>query len=246
MIRVRGLTKRRGDRTVLRDLTFDVGAGEVVAVVGPSGGGKSTLLRCLNGLEPFDSGEVEVGEHRLGPGVDPRRDAALLLAVRRKLGMVFQALNLFPHMSALDNLVEAPIHVLGEDPAAARARAAELLARVGLGTKGASLPRALSGGEQQRVAIARALMMRPEALLFDEPTSALDPVLAAEILGLVDELARDGQAMVVVTHSMRFARRTATRVLVLADGACVENGPPGQVLEAPAHPITKAFLAAIS
>jgi polar amino acid transport system ATP-binding protein len=243
MITVEDLHKRHGDLEVLKGVSMSVGPGEVAAIIGPSGGGKSTFLRCINGLEPFHQGKITVGDHSLTAGTHPRRDAALLQAVRRRAGMVFQQFNLFPHMSVLDNLVEAPVHVQGEARDAALARAKELLERMGLTKRMDAMPRQLSGGQQQRVAIARALMMKPEAVLFDEPTSALDPVMAGEVLAVMADLAKGGQTMVVVTHSMSFARNVATRVHVFADGLDVENGPPDELFGSPQHAVTKAFLA---
>ena len=212
-------------------------------MIGPSGGGKSTFLRCINGLEPFQGGEVRVGGRVLTPRTDPRRDARVLLGVRRTVGFVFQQFNLFPHLTVMENLTEAPIRVLREPREEAVVRALALLERVGLRDKRDSYPRSLSGGQQQRVAIARALVMRPEAILLDEPTSALDPVMAAEVLAVMADLAREGQTMIVVTHSMGFARGVATRVHVFADGLDVESGPPAQVFGDPQHAVTRAFLA---
>jgi len=242
MIAVRGLVKRHGALEVLKGLSFEVQKGEVAAVIGPSGGGKSTFLRCLNGLEGFEGGEVRVGDNVLTPATHPRRDAALLQRVRRQVGFVFQQFNLFPHLTVLENVTESPVQVLGlaRDEAEARGRA--LLDRVGLGEKLAHLPRQLSGGQQQRVAIARTLAMQPEAILFDEPTSALDPVMTGEVLAVIADLARGGQTMVVVTHAMGFARGVATTVHVFADGHDVEHGPPDRVLGDPQHAVTKGFL----
>jgi polar amino acid transport system ATP-binding protein len=242
MITVRGLVKRHGDLEVLKGLDFEVKKGEVAAVIGPSGGGKSTFLRCLNGLEGFQAGEVRVGAHALTAATEPRRDAALLQKVRRQVGFVFQQFNLFPHLTALENVTEAPIHVLGRRRDEAEARGKELLARVGLGDKLDCRPRQLSGGQQQRVAIARALAMEPEAILFDEPTSALDPVMTGEVLSVIADLAAAGQTMVVVTHAMGFAKGVASTVHVFAGGHDVEHGPPDQVLGDPQHPVTRAFL----
>ena len=242
MISVRGLVKRHGPLEILKDLDFEVTKGEVAVVIGPSGGGKSTFLRCLNGLETFEGGEVRVGEHRLTPATDPRRDAGLLQRVRRQVGFVFQQFHLFPHLTALENVVEAPVHVLRIPREQAEVQGRTLLERVGLGDKLRHLPRQLSGGQQQRVAIARALAMQPEAILFDEPTSALDPVMTSEVLAVIADLARSGQTMVVVTHAMGFARGVATTVHVFADGHDVEHGPPEKVLGDPQHPVTKAFL----
>jgi ABC-type polar amino acid transport system ATPase subunit len=242
MIAVRELRKRFGNQEILGGISLDVRRGEVAAVMGPSGGGKSTLLRCLNGLEPFDAGAVAIGDLELRPGMHPRRDARLLQAVRRHLGFVFQQFNLFPHRTVLENLIEAPIHVLGlaRDEAVARAR--RLLERVGLPEKEDAYPRHLSGGQQQRVAIARALAMEPEAMLFDEPTSALDPAMANEVLTVIADLARGGQTMVVVTHSTAFALGAATTVHVLAAGRTVESGPAERVLNDPHHDLTRRFL----
>jgi len=239
MISVKGLVKRFGDAEILSGISLEVGTGEVAVVVGPSGGGKSTFLRCINGLEPFHAGEVKVGGFTLGPET---REPRVLQAVRRAVGFVFQQFNLFPHLTALGNCVEAPVQVLGEPRGSAAARAREMLERVGLAGREEAYPRDLSGGQQQRVAIARALLMRPEAILFDEPTSALDPVMASEVLGVMTDLAKGGQTMIVVTHSMHFARNVATSVHVFAEGRVVESGPPAQVFADPQHETTKAFL----
>jgi polar amino acid transport system ATP-binding protein len=241
MINVEGLVKRHGTLEVLKGISMVVNKGEVAAVIGPSGGGKSTFLRCINGLEPFQAGRVSVCGEDLGPGVDERHDAARLRSVRRRVGFVFQQFHLFPHLDVLGNLCEAPVQVAGELRAEAEARAIELLRRVGLEAKARSMPRDLSGGQQQRVAIARSLMMRPEAILFDEPTSALDPVMAREVLGVMGDLARGGQTMIVVTHSMEFAREIATTVHVFAGGHDVESGPPARVFSDPQHDVTRAF-----
>jgi polar amino acid transport system ATP-binding protein len=242
VVAVRGVTTRLGGTEVLRGVDLALDRGEVVAVLGPSGGGKSTLLRAINYLTPFHAGEVEVAGQRLRPGLSERRDAALLRAVRRRVGMVFQHFHLFPHLSALDNVSAAPRRVLGLGREAARARARALLERVGLDGQADAFPHALSGGQQQRVAIARALAMEPEVLLLDEPTSALDPRLVGEVLAVIADLARAGQTMVVVTHELGFARRVASRALVLAGGRVVEEGAPERLLEAPQAPETRAFL----
>jgi polar amino acid transport system ATP-binding protein len=242
MIAVTNLVKRYGDTEILKGISLQVRKGEVHSIIGPSGGGKSTFLRCLNGLEPFQSGELRVGDHLLTPTTNPRSDARLLEAVRRQVGFVFQQFNLFPHLTVLENVTEAPIHVLKLKRSEARERAERLLARVGLSAKHATYPRELSGGQQQRVAIARALVMEPDAILFDEPTSALDPVMASEILTLMEGLARDGQTMIVVTHSMGFARNVASQVHVFADGYDVESGPPSKLFSSPQHPTTQSFL----
>jgi ABC-type polar amino acid transport system ATPase subunit len=242
MINVTKLQKRHGPNEILKGISMEITAGEVAAIIGPSGGGKSTFLRCINGLEPFQGGKIEIGDCVLTSETNPRTDAALLCKVRRKAGMVFQQFNLFPHLSVTENLIEAPVQVLKESRDEAIPRAERLLMRVGLTARKDAYPKDLSGGQQQRVAIARALMMNPEAILFDEPTSALDPVMAAEVLSVIADLAKGGQTMVVVTHSMSFARSVATHVHVFADGHDVEHGPPEQLFGDPQHPVTKSFL----
>jgi len=243
VLRARGLHTRRGEVEILRGVDLDVGRGEVLAVVGPSGSGKTTLLRAFNYLTPFDAGEVEVAGCRLRPGMCERADAADLRAVRLRVGMVFQSFHLFPHLTAIDNVAEAPRRVLGLSRAQAHDLAATLLRRVGLEDRAAALPHALSGGQQQRVAIARALAMKPVALLLDEPTSALDPRMTGEILAVVRALAETGQTMVVVTHEIAFARQVAGRVAVLVEGCIVEEGAVHEVLDHPRHGETRAFLA---
>jgi polar amino acid transport system ATP-binding protein len=242
VIAVRGLRLALGGREILRGVDLDVGRGEVLAVVGPSGGGKSSLLRGINYLTPFTEGAVEVVGHRLTPGMNERRHAALLRSVRSRVGMVFQSFHLFPHLTALGNVMEAPRRVLGLPVDEARGRAAELLERVGLASHADAWPHTLSGGQQQRVAIARALAMEPVALLLDEPTSALDPRLRGEVLGVIADLAAAGQTMIIVTHEVPFARRVAHRVLVLADGRVVEQGTPADVFERPRSAETRSFL----
>jgi polar amino acid transport system ATP-binding protein len=242
MIDVRDLHKSHGTLKVLRGVTMSVAEGEVAVIVGPSGGGKSTLLRCLNGLEPFDAGEVHVGGHRLRPGPHHRGDQEKLRQVRRIVGFVFQQFNLFPHLSVLGNVVEAPMRVLRLSDEAAVDRATKLLDRVGLKDKLHERPDRLSGGQQQRVAIARALAMEPRVILFDEPTSALDPRMTAEVLAVLGDLAKAGQTMVVVTHAMSFARRAATTVHVFQNGTALESGPPEQIFESPCHAATAEFL----
>ena len=230
MIEVHELVKRHGAREVLRGVSLSVRCGEVAAIGGPSGGGKSTFLRCLNGLDRFEGGSVTIDGLRLDAGLsEPARERALR-GIRRRVGMVFQAFHLFPHRSALANVTEAPIHVLGLPRAEAEDRARRLLDRVGLGDRLDARPAQLSGGQQQRVAIARALAMGPRVLLFDEPTSALDSRMAGEVLAVMADLARDGQTMVVVTHDLRFARRAAHTVHVFGDGRVVATGPPDVVL----------------
>ena len=242
IIRAHGVGLRLGEQEILRDLDFEIARGEVVAVVGPSGSGKSSLLRGLNYLTPFTSGEVEIAGHRLLPGLSEGRDAELLRSVRTKVGMVFQSFHLFPHLSALANVVEAPQRVLGLPHAEARQRAEELFARVGLSAYADAYPHTLSGGQQQRVAIARALAMRPAALLLDEPTSALDPRLRGEVLSVIADLAGAGQTMIIVTHEIPFARRVAHRALVLVGGSIIESGTAEEIFERPRSEETRRFL----
>jgi len=244
VVAVRALRTRFGAAEVLGGIDFSVDRGEVLAVIGPSGGGKTTLLRALNYLTPFSAGEVEIAGLRLRPGMSERTDAALLRSVRQRAGMVFQAFHLFPHLTVLGNVTEAPRRVLGLAPAAATTRAQELLQRVGLGGHAQAFPHMLSGGQQQRVAIARALAMEPEVLLLDEPTSALDRRLVGDVLAVVADLAAGGQTMIIVTHELGFARRVAHRVLVLADGQIVESGGPADVLERPRSAAARALLTA--
>ena len=244
---VRGLHKSFGATEVLRGVDLEVARGEVVCVIGSSGSGKSTLLHCINGLEPFDAGEVLVCAEPIGWG--PERDGVrqrvperAMTRLRRRIGMVFQQFNLFPHMTVLGNVIAAPVSVLKQDRAAAVTRARELLAKVGLSHKEDAYPAQLSGGQQQRVAIARALAMGPEAMLFDEATSALDPELVGEVLAAMRGLADEGMTMVVVTHEIGFARDVADRVVFLDRGVVLEHGPARQVLAAPAHPRLREFL----
>lgn len=238
-IEVRGLRKAFGDLEVLRGIDFSVARGEVVCVIGPSGSGKSTLLRCVNLLEEPSAGRVTVaGTEVTDPDVDIDR-------VRRRIGMVFQAFNLFPHLSALENLTIAQRRVLGRDRADAERIARANLERVGLSDKEAAYPAQLSGGQQQRVAIARALSMEPELMLFDEPTSALDPELVGDVLAVMRGLAQDGMTMLVVTHEMSFAREVADRVVFMDGGVIVEEGTPEQVVGAPQHERTRTFLARV-
>ena len=241
MIEVRNLVKDHGALRVLDGVCLSVKRGEVAAVIGPSGGGKSTLLRCINGLETFQQGEVSVDTLRLTPG--DGHAALNLRRLRRRVGMVFQQFNLFPHMTVLDNVLSGPRFVLGQSRAAAEPEARQLLDRVGLGDKLHARPEQLSGGQQQRVAIARALAVRPEAILFDEPTSALDPRMAGEVLSVIADLAKSGQTMIVVTHAMHFARQVAHTVHVMDAGRIVESGPPAQVFDAPREDATQRFVA---
>jgi len=242
LLSVMNLVKRRGTCEVLKGVSLRVEQGTVGVLIGPSGSGKSTVLRCINGLESFESGEVAVGIAKLGAGNGNGR-AAQLQQVRRCVGTVFQQFNLFPHLSVLQNVIEAPVHVLRKPKEAAIGEARALLDRVGLSDRLDAMPHQLSGGQQQRVAIARALAMQPDLILFDEPTSALDPKMTGEVLAVIADLARLGQTMLVVTHAMAFARKVATDVHVLSDGLIVESGAPEKIFDAPRHPATRELLA---
>jgi ABC-type polar amino acid transport system ATPase subunit len=234
------VTKRYHEKTILDGVSIAIRQGEITAMIGPSGGGKSTLLRSINGLNTIDAGEVRVGEHRLTADSGRSKEAAR--AVRRKVGMVFQDFQLFPHLTALGNVCEAPQRVAGKSRSAAEERGRELLAQVGLGERTGHYPSQLSGGQKQRVAIARALAMDPEVLLCDEITSALDPELKHEVLDVLEDLRREGLTLIMVTHEIGFARRAADRVVVLAGGKIVEDGPPSQVIDAPRTERTQQFL----
>jgi len=236
LVEMRGIVKRFGDTVVLDGVDLVVHRGEVVVLIGPSGAGKSTLLRCINGLERIQEGTIHV------VGEELVYKEKHLNHIRSRIGMVFQAFNLFPHMKVIDNITMAQQDVLNRPRKEARARAEELLERVGLTEKAQEYPDNLSGGQQQRVAIARSLAMDPEVMLFDEPTSALDPELVGEVLQVMRTLADEGMTMIVVSHEMRFARRAAHRVMLMADKGIVEEGPPEQVLEKPNSERGKAFL----
>jgi polar amino acid transport system ATP-binding protein len=236
MIRLENVEKSFGANHVLRGISGRVEKGEVVCIIGPSGSGKSTILRCINGLESYDKGAITVE----GARVD--RDSPSITSIRTQVSMVFQRFNLFPHRTALENVIEGPIHVKREPVAEATERGKTLLARVGLAGKADAYPAQLSGGQMQRVAIARALAMQPKAILFDEPTSALDPELVGEVLGVMRSLAEDGMTMAVVTHEMGFAREVADRVLFLDHGIIVEEGPARELLSNPQEPRTQDFL----
>jgi polar amino acid transport system ATP-binding protein len=242
VIDIRGLYKRHGSVEILRDLSFSVEKGEVAAIIGPSGGGKSTLLRCINGLEPFERGQIKVGEVVLTADASPQMRASLLRSIRKRVGFVFQQFNLFPHLDVLGNVVEAPVHVLGQSRAEAVAEAERLLAKVGMAHKRNAFAHELSGGQQQRVAIARALAMKPEVMLLDEPTSALDPLMAAEVMSVVSDLAKAGQTMIVVTHQLGLVKAIANTVHVFAEGRRAEHGPTEAVFGDPQHATTRAFL----
>ncbi len=246
VVRVTDLHKAFGDHEVLTGIDMEVAMGEVVVVFGRSGSGKSTLLRCINYLEEPTSGAIEVGGVTVEPGPRTRRQREVIRSIRLKAGMVFQEFNLFPHLTALENVIEAPITVKGEQRAHATAKAEVLLAQVGLADKGGEYPIRLSGGQKQRVAIARALAMEPEVMLFDEPTSALDPELISEVLAVMKALATEMRmTMIVVTHEMGFAREVADTMAFFHEGSIVEQGPPSQVISNPQHPQTKRFLEAV-
>jgi polar amino acid transport system ATP-binding protein len=236
------VTKRFGTRHVLNGVNLTAKGGETVALIGPSGGGKSTLLRCVNGLCGFDDGEIRVGDHVLKCRPGGKAPGSECEPLRRMFGMIFQDFQLFPHLTVLQNIIEAPRRVLRLPREEAVKRAQQLLDRVGLADRGDAYPQVLSGGQKQRVAIARALAMQPRGLLCDEITSALDPELKHEVLEVLEDLKRDGLTLLVVTHEIGFARRAADRVVVLAEGKVVEEGPPAQVLDAPQAPRTQAFL----
>jgi ABC-type polar amino acid transport system ATPase subunit len=242
MIDIRGLCKRYGSTEILSEVSLSVEKGQVAAIIGPSGGGKSTLLRCINGLETFEGGEIQVAGSTLSAAHSPAERQTALRTIRRRVGFVFQQFHLFPHLSAVENIIEAPVHVLGKKRDEAIADADVLLARVGMTHRRTAYPARLSGGEQQRVAIARALAMKPEVLLLDEPTSALDPSMASEVAQVISDLAKSGQTMVLVTHQMGLARAIADTVHVFAAGRRAEFGPPSVVFENPQHAVTRSFL----
>jgi polar amino acid transport system ATP-binding protein len=236
VLSIRGVHKRFGTFSALKGISAQVNRGEVVCFIGPSGSGKSTMLRCCNVLEVIDDGEIFLdGISLAAPGVDVSH-------LRRRMGMVFQSFELFPHMTALENITVGPMTVLNWSKERAETKARELLAKVGLEEKAASYPSALSGGQQQRIAIARALAMEPEVMLFDEPTSALDPETIGEVLNVMKRLADEGMTMVVVTHEMSFARRVADWVIVFDNGQVVEEGPPEQIFDNPLEERTRDFL----
>jgi len=249
MVQAEGVRKRFGLVEVLRGIDLVVTRGEVMCVLGPSGSGKSTFLRCINHLEKVDAGRLVVdgelvGYEQRGNRLYELREGEVA-SKRAEIGMVFQRFNLFPHMTALGNIVEAPIHVKGTSRAAAEKRGRELLERVGLGGREHTYPRQLSGGQQQRVAIARALAMDPKLMLFDEPTSALDPELVGEVLDVMRDLATSGMTMIVVTHEIGFAREVGDALVFMDEGVIVESGPPKQVLTNPQQERTKAFLSKV-
>jgi polar amino acid transport system ATP-binding protein len=247
LVEIRDVHKRFGAQEVLKGVSLDVEAGELVCLLGASGSGKTTLLRCVNHLETMDRGEIKVAGELVGyaRGVNGKlkeEPDRVTSAKRARIGMVFQRFNLFAHLTALENVVEAPVQVLGVSKAEAEKRALDLLARVGLKDKAGHYPHELSGGQQQRVAIARAVAMEPRLMLFDEPTSALDPELVGEVLETMRRLAADGMTMILVTHELAFAREVADRVIMMADGQVVEDAAPADFFSAPQHPRSKAFL----
>jgi polar amino acid transport system ATP-binding protein len=249
MVRAEQVHKYYGHAHVLKGVDLVVGTGEVMCIVGPSGSGKSTFLRCINHLERIHSGRLSVdgqlvGYRERGGKLFEMRDSEIARQ-RLDIGMVFQRFNLFPHMTALGNVIEAPVRVKKEGKDSARARGRQLLERVGLGDKADSYPSQLSGGQQQRVAIARALAMSPKLMLFDEPTSALDPELVGEVLDVMRQLALEGMTMIVVTHEMGFAREVGDSLVFMDDGVVVESGAPREVLANPKHKRTQAFLSKV-
>ena len=249
MVKAEGVHKSYGAAHILRGIDLEVAPREVFCLVGPSGSGKSTFLRCINHLERVNAGRLSVdgqlvGYKQKGDKLYELKDSEVA-AQRRDIGMVFQRFNLFPHMTAIENVMEAPVMVKGESKAVARARAVKLLGRVGLGDKGGNYPTQLSGGQQQRVAIARALAMEPKLMLFDEPTSALDPELVGDVLDVMRDLAESGMTMIVVTYEMGFAREVGDNLVFMDGGVVVESGNPRDVLGNPQHDRTKAFLSKV-
>ncbi|MBH3330318.1 L-cystine ABC transporter ATP-binding protein YecC [Pseudomonas oryzihabitans] len=243
MIEVQGLSKSFRQQTVLQSIDLDVAQGEVVAIIGPSGSGKTTLLRCLNLLETPEAGSIRLGDLRIDASRPLKGQQHAIRQLRQRMGFVFQNFNLFPHRTALENVIEGPIIVQGEARDTAIAQGREWLAKVGLADKADSYPGQLSGGQQQRVAIARALAMRPQAILFDEPTSALDPERVGEVLETIRGLAQEGRTLVIVTHEMAFARDVAHRVLFMDGGRIVEQGPAAELFNRPREERTRRFLA---
>ena len=243
MIKIRNIHKTFGENTILRGIDLDVGKGQVVVILGPSGSGKTTFLRCLNALEMPEQGQIEFDNAQpLSIDFSKQPSKHHILALRRKSGMVFQQYNLFPHKTALENVMEGPVAVQGKPVAQAREEAVKLLKKVGLGDKIDLYPYQLSGGQQQRVGIARALAIQPELMLFDEPTSALDPELVQDVLDTMKELAQEGWTMVVVTHEIKFALEVATTVVVMDGGVIVEQGSPQDLFNHPKHERTQKFL----
>lgn len=240
---VSGLKVQFGDHVVLEDVSFEVNSGEVISIIGPSGSGKSTLLRCINGLQTFKQGDIRLGDITFhGRKFHSREEQQRLNMLRRRVGMVFQHFNLFPHMTVLHNVMEAPVHALGRPRQQVEIEVRELLDRVGLAGYEDSFPQALSGGQKQRVAIVRALAMKPEIMLFDEVTSALDPELVGEVLTVMTDLAEKGMTMLVVTHEMGFAREVSSRVIFMADGGIVEQGNSADFFANPKSERASSFI----
>lgn len=242
MLNAQQIIKRHGSLEILKGASIALSKGEVGVLIGPSGSGKSTLLRCINGLEVFQEGTVEVAGVQLKASAPQRDRREALRRIRLQVGMVFQQFNLFPHLNAIENVMEAPRQVLKKSRDQSREEASKLLDRVGMAGKHENYPHQLSGGQQQRVAIARALAMQPNMVLFDEPTSALDPRMTGEVLAVMTDLASAGQTMLVVTHAMTFARKVANVIHVLSGGQVVETGSPDQIFESPTHAATKELL----
>ncbi|WP_125666655.1 amino acid ABC transporter ATP-binding protein [Paenibacillus baekrokdamisoli] len=242
MIEVRSLTKSFGSLEVLRGIDLSLAKGQVLVIIGPSGSGKTTLLRCMNVLEMPSSGSITIGQAQLTfqQGLKPKQ--AEILALRKQSGMVFQSYHLFPHLTALENVMEGQITVKKRPRKEAQAKAMVLLEKVGLADKGEAYPHQLSGGQQQRVGIARAMSIDPELLLFDEPTSALDPELVRDVLKVIKRLAEEGRTMMIVTHEMKFAREVADRVMLMDNGVIIEEGPPAQLFNQPQQERTRQFL----
>jgi polar amino acid transport system ATP-binding protein len=241
IVELRDVYQSFGRSEVIKGVSFSVPKGGVVCIIGPSGAGKSTLLRCINGLVPIQKGTIRVARFE----VHALKTDAEKIALRKEVSMVFQQYNLFPHKTALENVMMAPIHVLKEDPKEVRERAVALLTKVGLQAKQDAYPGELSGGQQQRVAIARSLAMRPEVMLFDEVTAALDPETVKEVLNTIKQLAREGMTCILVTHEMRFARELADEVIFTDDGKIVESAPPAQLFDHPQQERTRAFLSQV-
>jgi len=248
MIKVRELHKYYGDHHLFKGISLDVKKGEVVVLIGPSGSGKSSLLRCINGLESFQGGEIDVDGialHSINRPKPSNTDMEAIRQVRLKVGMVFQQFNLFPHMTVIENIIEAPVRVLGIARDKAMGDAISFLSRINMANKAEARPENLSGGQQQRVAIARALAMKPEAMLFDEPTASLDPEMVGEVLSVIKDLVNEGMTTIISTHEMGFAREAADRVVVFADGDIIETGAPEDIFTSPKNERTKSFLSRI-
>lgn len=247
MLKISNLHKTFGKNEVLRGIDLSVEKGEVCVIIGPSGSGKSTLLRCVNHLESPSEGEIYFEGIQGNPlNLSTRERQHHQREICKRMGMVFQHFNLFPHLTVIENVMEGPLHVLKIDPKTARNTAEHLLKRVGLSEKADAYPASLSGGQQQRVAIARSLAMAPKLMLFDEPTSALDPELVSEVLTVMESLAKEGMTMLVVTHEMAFAKRVANRIIFMDQGLIVEEGSPEKIFSHPTHPRTQSFLANVA